>query len=55
MAKAEKPRQKIKPSKKTQYGRFVEIARQLECNEDEATFDRAFRKVVPPKRRRDRP
>ena len=55
MAKAEKPKEKPKPNKKTQYGRFVEAARQLGCNEDETTFEQVFRRVVPPKRRRNGP
>jgi hypothetical protein len=45
MAKAEKP----KPSKKTQYGRFVETARKLDCDESEEAFDQAFSKIVPSK------
>jgi hypothetical protein len=49
MAKAEKPKAKPKPSKKTQYGRFVETARQLDCDEDEETFEQTFQKIVPPK------
>ncbi len=48
MAKIEKT--KPKPSKKTQYGRFVETARQLGADESEESFERAFRKIVPPKR-----
>jgi hypothetical protein len=47
MAKAEKA--KPKPSKKTQYGRFLETARKLGCDEDEKAFEETFRKVVPPK------
>jgi hypothetical protein len=41
MAKAEKPRPaaKPKPSKKTQYGRFVEAARKLGCDESEDTHE----------------
>jgi hypothetical protein len=52
MEKAEKPKPKKKknPSKKDQYGRFVETARRLGADESEETFDRAFRKIVPPKR-----
>ena len=50
MAKAEKPT-KPKPSKKTQYGRFVETARKLGCDESEETFERAFQKIVPPKQK----
>jgi hypothetical protein len=49
MAKAEKPKQKPKPSKKTQYGRFVEAARKLDCDESEQAFEDAFAKIVPPK------
>jgi hypothetical protein len=51
MAKAEKPKPnaKPKPSKKTQYGRFVETARNLGCDESKETFERAFTKIVPPK------
>jgi hypothetical protein len=50
MAKAEKPKPTPKPSKKTQYGRFVETARQLGCDESEEAFERAFKKIVPAKR-----
>jgi hypothetical protein len=35
MAKAEK----AKPSKKTQYGRFLETARKLGCDESEKAFE----------------
>jgi hypothetical protein len=49
MAKAEKPTAKPKPSKKTQYGRFLETARKLGCDESEETFERTFEKIVPPK------
>jgi hypothetical protein len=53
MAKAEKPEAKPKPrpSKKTQYGRFVETARKLGCDESEASFERTFEKIVPPRPR----
>jgi hypothetical protein len=55
MAKAEKPKAtaaaKAAPSKKTQYGRFVEIARKLGCNEDDEAFERSFGKIIPPKRK----
>jgi hypothetical protein len=53
MAKTEKPKPKAKtiPSKKTQYGRFVEVARNLECDESVEGFDQAFRKIVPAKSR----
>ena len=51
MAKAEKPKAKPKPSKKTQYGRFVETARKLGCDESEEAFEDAFKKIIPPRRR----
>jgi hypothetical protein len=53
MAKAAKPKPtaKSKPSKKTQYGRFLEAARKLGCDEREHSFDAAFKKIVPPKHR----
>ena len=50
MAKAEKP--KVKPKKKTdkdQAERFKETARALGCDEDEETFEGAFKRIVPPK------
>ena len=52
MAKAEKPKPTSKPSKKTQYGRFVEAARKLGVDNKESAeaFERAFEKIVPPKR-----
>jgi hypothetical protein len=34
-----------------QYARFVEAARELECDDDPAAFDRMFERVVPPKRK----
>ena len=51
MEKAEKPKQKPKPklSKKAQYERFVETARELGCDESEEAFVRQFSKIVPPK------
>jgi hypothetical protein len=49
MAKLEK--QKPKPSKKTQYGRFVETARKLGCDESEESFEQTFKKIVPAKSR----
>jgi hypothetical protein len=49
MAKPEKPKPppKAKPSKKTQYGRFVETARKLGADESVEAFERAFSKIVP--------
>lgn len=43
---------KREPSNMEQYGRFVDTARELECNEDADAFDRALGKVAsspPPK------
>jgi hypothetical protein len=41
-----------KPSKKDQYERFQQTARELGVDDDEsaATFERAFKKIVPPKK-----
>jgi hypothetical protein len=52
MAKAAKPKTAAKPSKKDQYGRFQQTARDLDIDDDESaqTFERAFSKIVPPKR-----
>jgi hypothetical protein len=52
MAKAEKPKKTAKPSKKDQYERFRETARDLGIDEAEGAeaFERAFEKIVPPKR-----
>jgi hypothetical protein len=35
---------------KAQYERFREFAREVEADDDAEAFDRAFRKIVPPKR-----
>jgi hypothetical protein len=52
MAKAAKPKPAAKPSKKDQYERFQKTARDLDIDDDESaqTFERAFSKIVPPKR-----
>ncbi len=34
---------------KAQYERFREFAREVEVDDDPETFDRQFRKIVPPK------
>jgi hypothetical protein len=51
MAKAEKPKRPAKPSKKDQYERFQQTARDLgiDDNESAEAFERAFRKIVPPR------
>lgn len=50
MAKAEKPKLP-KPSKKDQYERFQQTARDLGIDEKEGTeaLERAFEKIVPPR------
>jgi hypothetical protein len=53
MAKAEKPKPTPKPkNKKEQFGRFQETARELGVDDPKsaADFERAFEKIVPPKR-----
>jgi len=51
MAKAEKPKPTPKLSKKAQYERFLETARELGVDNAESAeaFERAFEKIVPPK------
>jgi hypothetical protein len=52
MAKAATPKKMVKPSKKKQYERFQQTARDLGIDGDATAeaFERAFRKIVPPKR-----
>lgn len=47
MGKPEKQKPKI--SKKAQYERFLETARDLRCDESQEEFERKFAKIVPPK------
>jgi hypothetical protein len=50
MGKAgEKQKRTPKITDKRQYERFVETARKLGVDESEEAFDRAFRKILPPK------
>jgi hypothetical protein len=50
MGKAgEKQKRKPKITDKRQSERFRETARKLGADESEEAFDRAFRKIVPPK------
>ena len=53
MAKAEKPKKTAKPSKKDQYERFQQTARDLGVDDEDSaeTFERAFAKIVPAKHR----
>ena len=46
MAKA-----KSEPDDKAQKERFIEKARELEADDSGEEFERAFKKVVPPKRK----
>jgi hypothetical protein len=50
MAKAEKPKA-AKPSKKDQYERFQQTARDLGVDDEASaeTFEKAFKKIVPPR------
>jgi hypothetical protein len=56
MAKAAKPKATAKPSKKDQYERFQQTARDLGVDDEESAgrFERAFEKIVPPKVRQGR-
>jgi hypothetical protein len=53
MAKAAKPKATAKPSKKDQYERFQQTARDLGVDDAESgeAFERAFSKIVPPVKR----
>lgn len=42
-------KQKPKPDDKEQSKRFIEKARELEADESDESFDRAFKEIVPPK------
>jgi hypothetical protein len=53
---AEEPKRNPKPTKKKmtkaeQSERFRETAREIGMSEDPEDFERAFRKIAPPKRR----
>jgi len=51
MEKTGTPKAKAKASKKDQYERFQEAARDLGVDDEESaeTFERTFKKIVPPK------
>jgi len=51
MARADIKSKPKKTKDKEQYARFVETARKLGCDESEQAFERAFKKIVPPKAR----
>lgn len=46
---------KPKEREQSQKQRFIETARAAECDEDAEAFDKAFRKVVPPKSKGESP
>jgi hypothetical protein len=53
MAKAAtKKKTKAKISKKEQYERFRQTARELGCDENEEAFELAFKKIVPSRKPR---
>jgi hypothetical protein len=55
MGKAgEKQKRTPKTKDKRQYERFVEIARQIGCDESEEKFMHTFEKIVPAKRQQAR-
>jgi hypothetical protein len=55
MGKAgEKQKQKPKLTDKRQSERFRETAGELDCDESEEAFERAFKKIVPPRSRGQR-
>lgn len=41
-----------KPDETPQRERFIEKARELECDESGKTFERAFAKMVPPNKKK---
>jgi hypothetical protein len=55
MAKAETPKRPAKPSKKDQYERFQQTARDLGIEDAESAeaFERAFAKIVPARGRKE--
>jgi hypothetical protein len=46
-----KPKARAEKPDKAQIERFKETARKLECDETGKAFERAFAKIVPPKRK----
>lgn len=44
------PRKQTKPDSEAQKKRFIEKAREIGADESEEAFEKAFKKVVPPKR-----
>lgn len=56
MAKAAEKKKQKKPNKAEQYERFQQAARELGLDDEQSaeTFESAFRKIVPPKRKSGR-
>jgi len=44
------PRKKSKPDDEAQKKRFIEKAREIGAGESKEAFERAFKKIVPPKK-----
>ena len=49
------PKEKPKQGDKEQSKRFIEKARELEADESDEAFERAFKKIIPPARPRNDP
>jgi hypothetical protein len=44
------PRKAVKPNDPAEYKRFLETAKKVEADDRPEAFDRAFKKVVAPKK-----
>jgi len=53
MTKEPKTKRLPKLSDVERHKRFVEMAREVEASEDHEEFERAFKKVIPPKSSKD--
>lgn len=51
MAKSKKPKTK-KSGDKSQAARFADMAKELGADESGEAFERAFRRLIPPKKRK---
>ena len=49
------PRRRPTETAKTQAQKFIDKARELGCDESGEAFERAFKKIVPPKKRLKKP
>ncbi|MGA9891467.1 MAG: hypothetical protein WBE48_06945 [Xanthobacteraceae bacterium] len=48
---SEKPAAKLKLTDAERHKRFLEMAREVEASPDMKDFEKAFKKIVPPKRK----